>query len=299
MIDLHQRYGKLVRTGPNEVSVSDLAAIKKIYGPGTKFRKSSWYGVFQGHRKFDLFAEQDERIHSSQRRLVSSIYSENSLKDLEKYVDDAVMHFMAKMSGMQGQGVDMGLWVQLFAFDVIGELTFSKRFGFMDAGKDDGSFAQIDTAMASGAWLGQIPALYWAHDYLMPLLGNHLGVNARHGNMRNYVSRELEDRKNRGSDHQDILGKLFQVQKEKPKRDERHGRALDGNKQHLCWSLPRVIPPEGIEIDGRYIPKGTIIGANPWVVHRNTEVFGQDCEKFRPERWLTDNNGNMGIEPVF
>ena len=32
MIDLHQRYGKLVRTGPNEVSVSDLAAIKKIYG---------------------------------------------------------------------------------------------------------------------------------------------------------------------------------------------------------------------------------------------------------------------------
>ena len=157
------------------------------------------------------------------------------MKDLEKYVDDAVMHFMAKMSGMQGQGVDMGLWVQLFAFDVIGELTFSKRFGFMDAGKDDGSFAQIDTAMASGAWLGQIPALYWAHDYLMPLLGNHLGVNARHGNMRNYVSRELEDRKNRGSDHQDILGKLFQVQKEKPKRDERHGRALDGNKQHLCW----------------------------------------------------------------
>ena len=32
MIALHQRHGKLVRTGPNEVSVSDLAAIKKIYG---------------------------------------------------------------------------------------------------------------------------------------------------------------------------------------------------------------------------------------------------------------------------
>ena len=32
MVDLHQRYGKLVRTGPNEVSVSDLTAIKQIYG---------------------------------------------------------------------------------------------------------------------------------------------------------------------------------------------------------------------------------------------------------------------------
>ncbi len=31
MIDLHSKYGKLVRTGPNEVSVSDLAAIRTIY----------------------------------------------------------------------------------------------------------------------------------------------------------------------------------------------------------------------------------------------------------------------------
>lgn len=34
MIALHKRHGKLVRTGPNEVSISDLAAIKKIYGKG-------------------------------------------------------------------------------------------------------------------------------------------------------------------------------------------------------------------------------------------------------------------------
>ena len=53
---LHKKHGKLIRTGPNEVSVSDLSAIKKIYTAGTKFSKSGWYGVFQGHRKFDLFA---------------------------------------------------------------------------------------------------------------------------------------------------------------------------------------------------------------------------------------------------
>jgi len=32
MIRLHRKHGKLVRTGPNEVSVADLAAIKTIYG---------------------------------------------------------------------------------------------------------------------------------------------------------------------------------------------------------------------------------------------------------------------------
>lgn len=54
MIELHKKHGKLVRTGPNEISVSDLSAIKKIYGAGTKFAKSPWYSVWQGHRKFDL-----------------------------------------------------------------------------------------------------------------------------------------------------------------------------------------------------------------------------------------------------
>ena len=56
MIKLHEKYGNLVRTGPNEISVVDLPAIKKIYAAGTKFSKSDWYSVWQGHRKFDLFA---------------------------------------------------------------------------------------------------------------------------------------------------------------------------------------------------------------------------------------------------
>ena len=56
MINLHKKHGNLVRTGPNEVSVVDPSAIKKIYAAGTKFSKSGWYGVWQGHRKFDLFA---------------------------------------------------------------------------------------------------------------------------------------------------------------------------------------------------------------------------------------------------
>ena len=39
-----------------------------------------------------------------------------SLKSLERYVDDSVLLFMTKMRKMQGQNIDMGLWAQLFAF---------------------------------------------------------------------------------------------------------------------------------------------------------------------------------------
>jgi cytochrome P450 len=98
---------------------------------------------------------------------------------------------------------------------VIGEVTFSKRFGFMDIGSDDGSFQQIETALRSAAWIGQLPWLYWLHDYVSPVIGNQLGITARHGSLRQFAAKEVAARKDRGSDHQDILGKLIAVHEEK------------------------------------------------------------------------------------
>jgi cytochrome P450 len=48
----------------------------------------------------------------------------------------------------------------------------------------------------------------------------------------------------------------------------------------------RVVPPQGIDILGQFIPGGTIVGCNPWVLHRRPEVFGSDVDVFRPERWI-------------
>jgi len=58
-------------------------------------------------------------------------------------------------------------------------------------------------------------------------------------------------------------------------------------------SLPRVTPADGFEVDGHYIPAGTVIGANPWVVHRDRSVYGEDVDAFRPERWLKEDTGDM------
>lgn len=78
----------------------------------------------QGHRKFDLFAERDEKKHGEQRRLVSRPYSMDALRDLEPYVDKAVEVFLENMSQREGQIIDMGNWVQLFAFGEDGDFLF-------------------------------------------------------------------------------------------------------------------------------------------------------------------------------
>nr|POE72189.1 cytochrome p450 monooxygenase [Quercus suber] len=232
----------------------------------------------------------------------------------------------------------------------------------MDAAADDGSFGHIENALKSASWIGQVPWLFWLHDALTPYIGNHLGVTARHGSLRQFAVREISARQERGSDHQDILSRLQATQKEKPSEmndnavtsmvtsnifagsdttaistraiiyyllknpeckhkfvqeiDDRkaQGKLSDPVKlseaekmpylQAVMYealrlhpavgmSLPRVTPEGGATIAGRYIPAGTVIGANPWVVHRSEEVYGEDVEAFRPERWLTEDNGDM------
>lgn len=57
--------------------------------------------------------------------------------------------------------------------------------------------------------------------------------------------------------------------------------------------LERIVPEEGLTLaDGRVIPAGTIVGMNAWVVHGDRNVFGQDADSFRPERWLQEQNEN-------
>ena len=53
--------------------------------------------------------------------------------------------------------------------------------------------------------------------------------------------------------------------------------------------LPRYAPTGGMYINAVWISKKAEIGPNPYVVHQNTNIFGLDADKFRPERWLGDS----------
>lgn len=61
-------------------------------------------------------------------------------------------------------------------------------------------------------------------------------------------------------------------------------------------NITRLVPPEGIELDGHFLPGGTSVACNGWVLHRDRDVFGQDADEFRPERWLEDEEGARRME---
>lgn len=57
---------------------------------------------------------------------------------------------------------------------------------------------------------------------------------------------------------------------------------------HPAVGLPleRIVPADGVEVAGTYIPGGTIVGVSAWVLHKRPDLFGDEVEAFRPERWI-------------
>jgi cytochrome P450 len=68
---------------------------------------------------------------------------------------------------------------------------------------------------------------------------------------------------------------------------------LEGIRMHppVGGLLLKLTPPEGDTINGIFVPGGTEIASNTWGMLRNKDVFGQDAEFFRPERWLNISEG--------
>src|SRR3978361_1104922 len=52
---LHQQYGPVVRIGPNEVHFNSLTALRKIYGAGSGFERTSFYRMFDVYGRQNLF----------------------------------------------------------------------------------------------------------------------------------------------------------------------------------------------------------------------------------------------------
>ncbi|KAI1502828.1 cytochrome P450 [Biscogniauxia marginata] len=64
----------------------------------------------------------------------------------------------------------------------------------------------------------------------------------------------------------------------------------EGLRMNLPFSglLMKEVPPEGDTLGGRFVPGGTRVAQSILAIQRSREIFGDDADLFRPERWLID-----------
>lgn len=241
-IELHRRYGPVVRIAPNFVSFDDPAALKTVYGIASKFPKSDWYQSWRapGKENFTLFTDQNIRRHAETRKLFQNLYSMSSLVSYQPFVDECTDIFAERLEEMaaRGQPVDFAHWFQAYAFDVIACITYGNRFGFLDRGEDiRGFISSLHYAVRHMSLVGVYPKL---HPFLY-YLGSRwrtfasTGLADRINFVKERVALRGEERKTRDPEatlkdgaSRDFMDRLWDKHDEDPERLNSHHMFLVG-----------------------------------------------------------------------
>ncbi|RMZ85133.1 hypothetical protein DV738_g249, partial [Chaetothyriales sp. CBS 135597] len=150
------------------VSFSNPEAIPTVYPMRPGFPKGEFYVTLRPYTRgggalHAVFNTTDEKLHKQIKSPIAPIFSMTSAVSFEGLVDDVLECLRGKFDerfAINSEIFDLGQWLQFFAFDVMGTLTFSKRYGFLDDGRDvGGMLAAIVTFMRSAAPMTQIPWL--------------------------------------------------------------------------------------------------------------------------------------------
>lgn len=140
ILALHEKYGPVVRTSPNELSFSSASSWRDIYGfrPGHRpFVKSEFYdGGSFADQAHSIVSERDPLEHGKMRKYLSRAFSDKSLQDQEYLVQEMVDLFIERIGthGAKEGGINMVMWFNLLTFDIVGSLAFGETFGGLESG---------------------------------------------------------------------------------------------------------------------------------------------------------------------
>ncbi|RWA10857.1 hypothetical protein EKO27_g4259 [Xylaria grammica] len=134
--DLFKRYGPIIRTGPEELTIIDAAVPHIIDGPKSQSTKGIFYDIFLP--EVTIAAARNIDDHDSRRRIwergfspkALAVYEERTIHYAELLANQ--IEYLVRESGLsnspEGAIINMTEWISWFAFDVMGEFAFSTSF---------------------------------------------------------------------------------------------------------------------------------------------------------------------------
>jgi cytochrome P450 len=259
-IALHKKYGPVVRIAPNELSFSSPEAALAVFQVGKGFHKTDFYGVFPPPENPDIFTETRESVHGIKKRYAATPYSMATMQQSTDRIEETEQLLIRKLDQFADgyQVADLGDYLHFFAFDVLGEVAFSSKFGFLEAGVDvDKAIKTIDDSQWYNGIVGQVPFL----DHFLrrnPLWNFVPFLATKNALVTKTALSQLAKRQNPDNkeSYKDLLNSLIEAQKQNPDKLAHgdvfaiaHGAIFAGSDstastmQSFCWNVlnnPRV-----------------------------------------------------------
>ena len=149
----HDKYGNAVRIQPNHISFTEPDAAKEIYGFQSKMLKDDFYETFaapdrEGHTFKSIVNTPDREEHSRKRKYISNAFAQRTVVNLDPLVNRGVANLVKQFDKIavsgppkwpgapRGAFTNLYRWINLLAYDIVGEISFGECLGLCEQGDD-------------------------------------------------------------------------------------------------------------------------------------------------------------------
>lgn len=128
---LYKKYGPVIRTGPEEITIINSAVPLAVDGPGSGCTKAVWYDFLLP--ELALNTTRSKKDHDSRRRIWDRGFSKKALAAYEERVVEFAETLASRIEELarQDDPVNITDWFYWFTFDVMGEFAFARSFSML------------------------------------------------------------------------------------------------------------------------------------------------------------------------
>nr|QFR37226.1 cytochrome P450 [Cyberlindnera americana] len=125
----HDEYGPVIQIGPNEVSLSTVDHLKKIYIK-QNLPKSSFYAQFNNFDQLNAFSTLDRQDHIDRKKLMTKIYTKSSVfqKDSQDHLNLKVNNLLKFVDDTCNTPIDVYEMFNSLAMDVVTYYELGSKF---------------------------------------------------------------------------------------------------------------------------------------------------------------------------
>ncbi|KAF3037391.1 hypothetical protein E8E11_000820 [Didymella keratinophila] len=166
-MEANNKYGSLVRVGPNEVITNDPEVLRKIMAVRSGYTRGHFYNAM----KFDptrdnLFSMRDDSAHTKLRAKMAAGYSGKENESMEGSIDTQIANFVKLIETKYSstaryyRPMDLGEKTSLFTLDVISDLAFGQAFGCLEKDEDVYGYLHMSkTALPMMMAISDVPVM--------------------------------------------------------------------------------------------------------------------------------------------
>ncbi|KAH8821374.1 cytochrome P450 [Xylogone sp. PMI_703] len=152
ILKLHQKYGDIVRIGPNELSITRVEVLQQAHGPQSRCQKGTLYWPLPQN----VAVTHDKELHKIKRVGWERAFTGKSLLGYENRIKETIRDFFSKIESKRQDPIDISLYSLLISFDTMGRVGYSKEWGVVKKGSEDVMLSLLEAAFRPIGKLGRV-----------------------------------------------------------------------------------------------------------------------------------------------